>query len=194
MKVMNALGLALALAALPTLSQAQLAYAAGDIHLRAGPAREYPVVVVVPSGVAINVVGCLSDYRWCDVTIGADRGWVYARNIVYPYQGAQVPVINYGAALGIGVVGFAIGNYWNDHYHARPWYPQMSRWSHRPPAGPGFGPGRPHPPGPGFGPGRPHPPGPAAGGPGRPRPPAANDRPGRPRPTERHPGHRSQRP
>lgn len=49
------------LAALPFSAQAQLAYAAKDIHLRAGPARDYSVVAIVPAGFEVTVLGCLSD-------------------------------------------------------------------------------------------------------------------------------------
>jgi uncharacterized protein YraI len=132
------LGLAL-LAGLPLTAQAVLAYAAKEVNLRAGPAREYPVVAMLAPGAALSVEGCLGDYRWCDVVVGSNRGWVYAGNIVYPYQGTYVPLINYGALLGIGVTAFLVGNYWDNHYVGRPWYPQRGYWAARP--WPGYGPG-----------------------------------------------------
>jgi uncharacterized protein YraI len=137
MKHLKVLGfLAAALATLPVVSHAQQwAYTAKDVNLRAGPARDYPVVARVRAGVAIDVQGCLSDYRWCDVVAGPSRGWLYAGNMVYPYEGSQVPVQDYGAALGIGIVAFTLGSYWDNHYRASPWYPQRHLWMGRPDAG-----------------------------------------------------------
>jgi uncharacterized protein YraI len=118
---------------LPVTANAQLAYTAEAVPLHAGPAEDYPVVAILGSGFAVTVQGCMQDYSWCDVVAGPHRGWVYARDIVYSYQGQYVPVINYGAVIGIGVVTFIIGNYWHDHYAHHSWYRQMPRWSHRPP-------------------------------------------------------------
>ncbi len=133
MKSPVAVGLAtVAMAALPTLAQAQEAYAAKDVHLRAGPARDYPVVAVVPAGAPLTVQGCLSDYSWCDVIAGPTRGWVYAANIEYAYQGGYAPVLGYGAEIGIAIVGFALLDYWNHYYIDRPFYRDRDQWVHRP--------------------------------------------------------------
>ena len=163
--------LTVALAALPAISYAQVGYVSKMVNLRAGPAPEYPVVAILQPGVQVTVVGCLSDYRWCDVTAGPHQGWIYAANIAYPYQGSNVPILGYGAAIGLGVVAFSLGSYWDNHYRGRPWYGQRHTWAnrpgpmpgHRPLPGVGPGPHRPLP-GPAFGPGghRPPPPGPGA--------------------------------
>ncbi len=129
-------GLTVALAALPGVSQAQLAYAAKQVNLRAGPGMEYPVIAILLAGVPVTVQGCVADYRWCDVEAGPSRGWVYGANIVYPYQGANVPVINYGAMIGIGILAYSVASYWDQHYVGRPWYPQRQRWINRPPPPP----------------------------------------------------------
>jgi len=129
-------GLAVALAALPGVSQAQLAYAAKQVNLRAGPGMEYPVVAILLAGVPVTVQGCVADYRWCDVEAGPSRGWVYAGNIVYPYQGANVPVLSSGAMIGIGILAYSVASYWDQHYVGRPWYPQRHRWINRPPPPP----------------------------------------------------------
>jgi uncharacterized protein YraI len=149
------------LATLPAgVSAQQLAHTTKDVNLRAGPARDYPVVTVLPGGVQVVVEGCVPDYRWCDVVAGPLRGWVYAKNIVYPYEGNSVPVLDYGAVIGIGIAAFVVGDYWDRHYRGRPWYGQRQHWIGHPPAG--FRPGwnRPPPPSghrPGFGEPRPGP-------------------------------------
>lgn len=171
--------LVVALAALPTASLAQSAYAAKELNLRAGPSTDYPVVAVLPASTAVFVQGCLSDYRWCDVVAGPSRGWVYAGNIVYPYRGANVPVATYGAAIGFGVLAFSVANYWDSHYVGRPWYPQRHLWINRPPPvhygpggrPPGYRPPGGHPPRPGFRPPGGHPPPPGARPQGGHRPP-----------------------
>lgn len=133
MNTLKALILAAAMLVLPAAAHAQLAYTAGAVTLHAGPAADYPVVAVVAGGLEVNVQGCTRDYRWCDVIAGGYRGWMHARRINYFYRGAYVPVIHYGAAIGIGVVAFVIGNYWQQHYVGRPWYRQHPHWSQRPP-------------------------------------------------------------
>ena len=165
--------LLLALAFVPASSSAQSAYTAKEVNLRAGPARGYPLVARLPQGIPVSVAGCVHDYRWCDVVAGRNRGWVYGGNLVYPWQGASVPVLTYGAVIGLGIVAFSVANYWDRHYVGRPWYRQRQIWINRAP--PGYRPGgRPQPP-PGYRPGGGHRP-PQGHGPGH-RPPP-NYRPG----------------
>lgn len=133
MKLLRILGVLMALlAGAPAIAHAQAAYTAKNVHLRAGPARDYPVVAILPAGLQIAVEGCLSGYSWCDVVAGPYRGWVYAGNIDYPYQGADVPVLTYGAMIGFGIVAFSVGDYWDHYYRGRPWYSQRQEWMNRP--------------------------------------------------------------
>jgi uncharacterized protein YraI len=120
-------------------SAQQLAYAAKTVSMRAGPSRDYPVVATLGSGTAMTIYGCLQDYKWCDVIVGNSRGWVYSGNIVYPYLGRNVPVMSYGPTIGLGIVSFSIGNYWDSYYTDYPWYPQRQNWANRPWAGYGAG-------------------------------------------------------
>ena len=169
-----------------TFAQAQ-AVTNSPVNLRAGPARDYPVVSQLPGGLPVTVMGCVAGYSWCDVAAPNLRGWVYAARLNYVYQGNPVPVLSYGTAIGLPIVTFSIGTYWGNYYRGRPWYRDQSRWAHRPPPRPGPGAGRPpgRPPGGPGGPGGrpPGKPGNNAGGrpPGGP-PPGAGGRPpgGRP--------------
>jgi len=130
MKHRAALGfLAMALSALSCAVQAQAAFTAKTANLRAGPGREYPVVVTLPAGWQVAVQGCLGDYSWCDVVAGPNRGWVYAGNINYYYENRYVPLLNYGTVIGIGVLPFFLDDYWGRHYSNRPWYPERHRWA-----------------------------------------------------------------
>jgi uncharacterized protein YraI len=128
-------------------AQAQPAFTARTVNVRAGPGRDYPLVAVLPAGLQIWVQGCLSDYSWCDVVAGPNRGWAYAGNLSYFYQNTYVPVLDYGPVIGIGVLGFVLDDYWPRHYRERRWYPERHRWADRPPP-PRFRPSAP--PRPGF--------------------------------------------
>lgn len=134
-----AAGLALAFGIAPIAVHAQqYANTAKWVNLRAGPARTYPVVAVLAPQMQVVVYGCTSEYRWCDVTSGDQRGWVYAGNLLYPYQNSYAPVATIGAIVGIGILSFILEDYWHDYYRDRSWYGQRYRWV-RPPLHPAPG-------------------------------------------------------
>ncbi|NLP64667.1 SH3 domain-containing protein [Paraburkholderia sacchari] len=149
---------AMAFAAPGVRAQTQ-AYTSEPVDLFAGPSDAYPVVSELGPNVPVTVMGCVSDYSWCDVALPGLRGWVYAEYLSYPYQGAYVPLTGYGAAIGLPIVTFSVGAYWGSFYRDRPWYGDRDRWTHAPPpvrgrppepqrfhGGPPGGEGRPPPP------------------------------------------------
>jgi uncharacterized protein YraI len=117
--------------ALPAAALAEQAYTTTAVNLRAGPDPDYPLVRWVPEGTGVEVRGCLADYRWCDVEVYGDRGWMSASYLVYPYQNSNVPIVTYGAVIGLPLIGFTFDSYWNDHYQRRPWYNERHRWADR---------------------------------------------------------------
>ena len=143
-----------------TASAQSQAYTNQPVYLYAGPAQDYPVVAQLSSGQPLAVYGCVSGYTWCDVAIAQARGWVYGGYLTYPYQGGNVPIMTYGPTIGLPLVTFSIGTYWDRYYRGRPWYGDRSRWVNHPPP-----PNRPPPP-----PNRPPPPQHGAPGPNRPPP------------------------
>ena len=93
--------------------------------LRAGPDFDYPAVRRIGKNRRVDIYGCLDDWSWCDVAYRSDRGWVAGANLVADYQGRRRGISSY---LGIGVLTFIFGNYWDNNYRSRPFYNERSRW------------------------------------------------------------------
>lgn len=181
------------LAGVPTVAHAQQeAFTAKSVHLRAGPARDYPVVAILAPQVSVTVFGCLGNYSWCDVSVGPQRGWVYAPNLRYYYQSDYVPLPSVAAVIGVGVLVFVLDDYWHEHYQERRWYPLRQRW-YKPVPHPQFNPPPPRPPR-AAPPVRQVPPGHVAPPPGQRTPPPPGLAPSPPRRDRATPGHEGQRP
>jgi uncharacterized protein YraI len=120
-----------ALIGAPGVASAQRAFVLDPVDILAGPGNGYPVVARLAPGVRVNVQGCLSDYSWCDVTFGGNRGWVYAGELGYPSQSGRVPIVEYGPRLGLPVITFSLGSYWDHYYRNRPWYHERGDWERR---------------------------------------------------------------
>jgi uncharacterized protein YraI len=112
---------------------AQQAVTTEPVSVYAGPDDSYPQVAQLDSGAPVRVNGCLGDWSWCDVTADDVRGWLYSPDLTYDYQDGYVPLYTYAPSLGIPVVQFTIGDYWDRYYHGRPWYAQRDEWEHRGP-------------------------------------------------------------
>jgi uncharacterized protein YraI len=119
------------LLAVSAAAAAQNAVTTHPVSVYAGPDDSYPMVAQLDSDVPVEVMGCLDDWSWCDVTFEGNRGWLYAPDISYDYEGGYVPFYTYAPSFGIPVVQFTIGDYWSRYYHGRPWYAQRGEWEHR---------------------------------------------------------------
>ena len=127
-----ALGFAIALAlGAPLAAHAVDAYVVADISLNAGPDTDYPPIETLSAGTEVDVNGCIEGFSWCDVSIGDDRGWVPGSYLEQEYESQPVYLIDYGPRIGIPVVSFDIGVYWDRHYHNRPFYSQRTQWVNR---------------------------------------------------------------
>lgn len=113
---------------LASIAAAESAWTVKSTNMRAGPDREYPVVTRLPGGAEVDVAGCVEGVTWCDVIAGRDRGWVYAGNLEFPYEGRRVVILGHSAWWHAPIVPFAAGPYWDSYYVGRPWYGRRSYW------------------------------------------------------------------
>jgi uncharacterized protein YraI len=99
--------------------------------VRAGPDDAYPEVAQLDYDSPIEVIGCLDDWSWCDVTFDGNRGWLYSPDITFEYEGGYVPFYTYAPAFSVPVISFSVDAYWGRYYYDRPWYRDRDEWSHR---------------------------------------------------------------
>lgn len=128
----------LALVAAPALAQAATqGFSTANVNMRSGPSTAYPAVVVIPNGAPLTIHGCLSDTPWCDVSFSYGRGWVAGRYVQAIYRQNRVYVEpRYYRDLGVPVITFEAGRYWDRYYRDRDFYRERDRW--RRPAGGGY--------------------------------------------------------
>ncbi len=122
---------ALALCA-PLWASAAEGFVVADISLQAGPDTQYPSIEQLYAGTNVSIQGCLQGWTWCDVIASnGDRGWVPGTFIEEAYNNQRVVVFDYGARIGIPVISFSIGAYWDHNYHSRPFYAERQQWESR---------------------------------------------------------------
>ena len=122
--VMGAL-VAVVLPLTPAVARQAEGYTVRSTELLAGPDNDYPMVRRLRANVGVTVYGCLRNWSWCDVSYGYDRGWIDGRDIVVNYRGHRSRIM---PSMGIGVLSFMFGTYWDNHYRSRPFYSERPRW------------------------------------------------------------------
>lgn len=115
----------------PSIAVAANAYTTGNVNQRAGPSTNFPRVSTIPAGVAVTIFGCLRDLGWCDTSWRGQRGWVSGRYLEHLYDGRRVVVADYGTRIGVPIVSFNFGSYWDRYYVDRSWYRDRPRWKER---------------------------------------------------------------
>ncbi len=114
-----------------TAAAEQTATITSAVNVRAGPENIFPAVTSLLSGTQVTVVGCVANWRWCDVIAGRDRGWVYTRFLSVPFNGSAVTIINGGPHLGLPRSEFSLGEYWDAHYQRQQWFGRKAYWQSR---------------------------------------------------------------
>ncbi|MFT8245068.1 SH3 domain-containing protein [Roseomonas sp. BN140053] len=104
-------------------------YVSDRIPLRAGPGTQYPRLAVLRAGEAVEILGCLDGWNWCDIGVAGQRGWVSGSLLRQDYRGRRVPLPQSGSLAGVPVVTFRFSDYWGEHYRDRPWFAERDRWS-----------------------------------------------------------------
>ncbi|MCM8594773.1 SH3 domain-containing protein [Accumulibacter sp.] len=125
------LALVIAGASCITAAAAQTATTTTSVNVRAGPEKNFPTVTWLLSGTTVTVVGCVANWRWCDVIAGRDRGWVYSRFLSIPFNGTAVTILNGGPNLGLPQSEFSLGEYWDAHYQRQHWFGRKAHWQQR---------------------------------------------------------------
>lgn len=135
MKARVAMALVIGFLLAPLPAGAESGFASASVNMRAGPGTGYPVLLVIPGGARLDIVGCLANYSWCDVSWGRTRGWVYGRYLQDRRTWRSVPLNR----SRFGTTTFDFNNYWADHYRNRSFYRHRDRWNRLGPAGHGTG-------------------------------------------------------
>lgn len=118
----------IALFATAANAQSYHARVTSTVYMRSGPDTGYPAVVAVPAGATVLVYGCVSGWTWCDASWGPNRGWIAGAFLQAQYQQRYVPYGYYGPRIGVPVIPFLFGRYWDRHYRGRTWYNNRSRY------------------------------------------------------------------
>ena len=113
----------------PGIAAAANAFTTGNVNMRAGPSTQYPRVTTIPYGASVEVYGCTSGWRWCDTSWRGIRGWVSASYLELLYRDRRVYVPEYAPRVGVPVITFQFGSYWDRWYRDRPWYHDRQRWA-----------------------------------------------------------------
>lgn len=103
----------------------------GSVTVRAGPGRSFPAATWLLGGTSVTLIGCLDNWRWCDVVAGRDRGWVYSSYLMTSSQGRKVRIREGGPGLGLPEITFSVSAYWDEHYRGRTWYGRKAYWESR---------------------------------------------------------------
>ena len=125
------LGLALLCGAHAAAAAETTALIVRSVNVRSGPHQSMPSVTTLLTGTRVTVVGCVASWRWCDIQSGSSRGWVYTRYLSVPFEGSARTIIDGGPNLGLPLVEFQLGPYWDEHYQRRIWYPEKAQWQRR---------------------------------------------------------------
>ncbi|GAW42257.1 Bacterial SH3 domain protein [Brevundimonas sp. SH203] len=105
-------------------------YSVGNLNIRSGPSVRFPPVGVLGAGTVMTVHGCVSHYRWCDVSASGVRGWAPGGQIQIVDEERGVYLPSRAGAMQIPLITFQIESYWRDHYRDYDFYGDYDDWDH----------------------------------------------------------------
>lgn len=120
-----------ALFSMTAAAAAANAFTTGNVNMRVAPGVQYPRITTIPVNSAVTIHGCTQGINWCDTSWRHFRGWVSARYLESLYQGRRVYVPRYAPRVGVPIITFHFGNYWDRHYRNDHWYRDRDRWRDR---------------------------------------------------------------
>ena len=98
------------------ITAAATVVADADLNVRSGPGTQYPVIAVIPDGVAVNATGCQGG--WCRVDYRGHLGWASSAYLTgaaaAPYSSSEPYSYSYnepyyGEPYDDGLYGFGFG-------------------------------------------------------------------------------------
>ena len=110
-----------------SIANASEAYTTSSAWLRTGPDRSFPTIMRVQRSSTVDVIGCTSGYRWCDVEVNGERGWLQSNQLQMVYNGRRGSLSRLGPLMDLMILQFNFGDYWDNHYRSRPWYNDQNR-------------------------------------------------------------------
>lgn len=128
-KLLPLLPLSILILSLSTIAEARAveAYTTRTTSLRTGPDLDFPRIERVGIGTLVDVFGCIEGYRWCDVDVEGERGWISGQSLEFTYDGRTGSIDEFAPLLGLMILNFSLHDYWDQHYQQRPWYTQRNR-------------------------------------------------------------------
>ncbi|MEN5145540.1 MULTISPECIES: SH3 domain-containing protein [Brevundimonas] len=103
-------------------------YSVANLNIRSGPSARFPSVGVLGAGTVVTVHGCVSRYRWCDVSASGIRGWTSGGQIQIIDDERSVYLPSRTGAVWVPEITFEINSYWRDHYRDHDFYGDAEDW------------------------------------------------------------------
>lgn len=126
-KLFAAAGIAVCICT-PVAAFAATAFTTTTVNMRSGPDTAYPPVGVLPPSQPVEVLGCIDGWVWCDVVWGGYRGWIAGAYLQAADGAYRTEFVPSAPRLGVPIVHFRFGDYWDRHYRGRPFYRHRGHW------------------------------------------------------------------
>ncbi|MEZ0226313.1 MAG: SH3 domain-containing protein [Alphaproteobacteria bacterium] len=100
----------------PVQARAVETFLLTDMHLRAGPYQNYPVLMKLREGTRVEMNGCLRNHKWCEVEAGKMHGWMRSKHLALVQNGRTLRIEPYAEILRVRTLAFDERTYWARFY------------------------------------------------------------------------------